>query len=99
MEEEQQKIQQVSIVSVESNGLAVAALVLGIIGLVLVWVPFLSWVLGILSIIFGSIGLKKEVKTGMAKAGLILGVITIVVKIAFWVTLASSGGLISSILR
>ena len=59
----------------EGNGLAVAGLVLGIIAVVLVFVPVLPYILGILAIIFGGVGIKKPVKTGMAKASIVLGII------------------------
>ncbi|HET7521935.1 MAG TPA: DUF4190 domain-containing protein [Bacillales bacterium] len=74
----------------EPNGMAVTSLVLGIIALVFVWFPFLSWILGILGIIFGGVGVTKPSKKGMAKAGLVLSIITIALKILFWVGLFSS---------
>lgn len=73
----------------QGNGLAVTALVLGIIGLVLFAVPFIPYPLAILAIIFGLIGMKKQVKKGFAVTGLVTGIITIGLKIWFWVGLAS----------
>lgn len=70
----------------ETNGLATAALVLGIIGLVIGIIPIIGWFvfpLWILAIIFGAIGAKKEIKKGQAIAGIALGGITIVYKIGF----------------
>lgn len=46
----------------ESNGMAVASLVLGICGIVLGLIPFIGWFLlpaWILAIVFGAVGLKK----------------------------------------
>ncbi len=57
-----------------NNGLAVAALVLGIISIVLCFVPFLSAILAILAIIFGIIALKSA-RRGMAIAGLATGIL------------------------
>lgn len=78
-------VQTTQIIDSQGNGLAVASLVLGILGIVLLpilfWVPFLFWILGILSIIFGAVGVRKPSKKGMAKAGLILGIITIVLQV------------------
>lgn len=60
------------------NGMAVAALVCGLVGLLLFGV-----VLGLLAIIFGAIGLSNANKSpigagkGMATAGLILGIVDI----------------------
>lgn len=66
----------------QGNGLAVAGLVLGIIALVLFWVPFLNWVLAILGIVFGAVGMSKGKKVGkgrgMGMAGLILGLISLI---------------------
>jgi hypothetical protein len=62
------------------NGAATAALVLGIIGLLLVVVPGLNAGLGIAAIVTGAVGLSKakRVRVGQAKAavGLSLGIVT-----------------------
>ncbi|XKH50515.1 DUF4190 domain-containing protein [Chryseomicrobium palamuruense] len=73
----------------EGNGLAVTALVLGIIGLVLFMVPFLPYPLAILAIIFGLIGMKKPIKKGLAITGLVTGLITIGLKVWFWIGVAT----------
>ncbi|WP_018923020.1 DUF4190 domain-containing protein [Salsuginibacillus kocurii] len=75
----------------EGNGLAVTALVLGIVGVALNFIPFLPYLLGILAIIFGYLGMSKPVKKGMAKAGLILGIITIGLKVMFWLGIGLLG--------
>lgn len=59
----------------EQKGLCIAAMVLGIIAVVLWCVWFVSIPCTILAIVFGIIGLKKPGK-GMAIAGLVLGVIS-----------------------
>src|SRR5690606_33292321 len=63
------------------NGAATAALVLGIIGLLLVVVPGLNAGLGIAAIVTGAVGLSKakRVRVGQAKAavGLSLGIVTL----------------------
>jgi len=69
--------------SQEGNGLAVAGLVVGIVAVVLCWFPFVNWVLGILAIIFGGVGLSKANRIGgknkgMAIAGLILGLVGLI---------------------
>ncbi|MBA3539291.1 MAG: DUF4190 domain-containing protein [Deltaproteobacteria bacterium] len=70
----------------QGNGLAVAGMVLGIIALVLCWVPILSQILALLAIIFGAIGNGKANKVGkgkgMAMAGLILGIISLIAGIS-----------------
>lgn len=63
------------------SGLATAGLVLGIIGLVLAWIPVLGVILGILAFIFGAVSLRsargQQVQhgnnRGFAIAALILG--------------------------
>ena len=55
------------------HGMAVASLVLGIIGLVLIGLLF-----GILAIIFGRVAMNQGYKGGKAKAGVTLGSIAVV---------------------
>lgn len=64
------------------QGMSVAALVLGILGLITAFIPcfgFFALIFGVLAIIFGAVGLKQAKKgngkTGMPMAGLILGII------------------------
>lgn len=83
----EQQQHTVVITKPEGNGLAVTALVLGIIGLVLYWVPFLPYPLAILAIIFGAIGAKKPIKKGLGITGIVTGTITIILKVIFWVVL------------
>ncbi|KRG11138.1 hypothetical protein [Lederbergia galactosidilytica] len=74
----------------ESNGLATAAMVLGIIGIILGVIPFVGWFmlpLWLLAIIFGFIGMRNPIKKGFAITGIILGTLTFVYKIGFWVIL------------
>ena len=56
--------QRVIIEKPASNGLAVTALVLGIVALVLSWIPFLPYPLAILAIVFGVIGRNKPTGRG-----------------------------------
>jgi hypothetical protein len=74
----------------QGNGMAVAGLVLGILGAVLFFVPFIGWILAILGIIFGAVGNSKANKIGgkgkgMAIAGLVLGLIGLVVGVGLFV--------------
>lgn len=87
----------------KNDGLAVAALILGLVGFVFNWIPGLSIIgiiCGILAIIF-AITSKSKIKnsngelsgSGMATAGLILGIIVV----AFYIiALIACGALISS---
>ena len=65
----------------KGKGLAVASLVLGIVALVLCWIPiinFMSFVLGILALIFGIIAAVKNAGRGLGIAGLIIGILAMV---------------------
>lgn len=69
----------------KKSGLAVAGLVLGIIGICLSFIPVINNVaffLGILAIIFGVITLVKKVGGGKAIAALVLGVLSIIITLA-----------------
>ncbi|GAA4876844.1 DUF4190 domain-containing protein [Saccharopolyspora cebuensis] len=72
----------------QKNALALTSMILGIIGVVLSFVPVIgmvSWVLGPLAVIFGIIGIRKQIGKGQALAGLITGGIAIVVCIVWTV--------------
>ena len=68
----------------EKKGMSIAALVLGIVSLVLFCYTYVSLPCAILAIIFGIVGKKKGGK-GMAKAGLIMGIIALALVVLFWV--------------
>jgi hypothetical protein len=74
-----------------NNGLAIAGLVCGLVGLLLFW-----FVLGPLAIIFGGVGLSRAKRgaghRGMAIAAIVLGVIDIVVYLILLVAVAKNGG-------
>lgn len=90
----------------KNDSLAVASMVLGIISLVLIFIPginFIAIVCGILAIIFGNMSKNKINSSdknvggyGMAQAGFILGIITIAL---FIITLAACGALIGSFMH
>lgn len=76
-----------------NSGLAVTAMVLGIIGLPLVWLPFN--VLGVLAVIFGgcafpAINRGQRSGKGMAVAGLTLGIVECVIWLLLLVLVAST---------
>ena len=41
------------------DGSCVAGMVLGIVSIALFWFPFIPWILGILALIFGAVGMKN----------------------------------------
>ena len=66
----------------KKSGFGVAALVLGIIGIVLSFIPFINniaFILGVLAIIFGIVCLCKKASKGFAIAGLVLGILACII--------------------
>jgi len=70
-------------------GFGVTALVLGIVGLLLCWIPFFGLILPVLAVIFGGIGIHLNSGRGMAIAGLSIGIISVVINIVIMVAAAS----------
>ena len=64
----------------DKKGLAIAAMVLGIVAIVLCLIWYISIPCGILAIIFGAISLKSTNK-GMALSGVITGIVGIILSI------------------
>lgn len=69
-----------------SNGAGIAALILGIIGILTVWTIIGGIVFGVLAVILGFIGrslVKKQRATngGMSLAGIILGILAVIISI------------------
>lgn len=85
----------------QSSGVGIGALICGIIGLVLCWVPIVGLILSIVAVVLGGKGKRTlpEGKKGMALAGFILGIIgliiSIIVLIAWIVTIAILGSVAS----
>ena len=73
-----------------AKGLSIGALVCGIVGIVTCGVPILAIVLGIAGIVMGNISKKRlpAGQTGMATAGIICGIIAIVLAVIIWIMLA-----------
>jgi len=64
----------------DHSGLAIAALVLGIVGVTSWLLPICGLPINILALIFGAIGIKSS-KQGMAITGLVLGSIGVLLAI------------------
>jgi hypothetical protein len=76
-----------------ANGLATAALVLGIIGVLFGLIPltaFVAIILGVLALIFGLVGRSKQTKRTMATWGAALGLASIILAIIGFVILANA---------
>jgi hypothetical protein len=77
------------------NGFGVTALVTGIIGFVLSWIPVLNLILGVIATVFGAVGWRRvnrgaATNGGMAIAGLVLGILTLAITIVFGVVFGIS---------
>ena len=69
--------------------MAIAALVLGICSLLLGWIPIVGWLIVLLAIIFGIVGIVKTHDgqlrgKGLAIAGLAMGVVVIILSVVFF---------------
>ena len=87
-EEEIKKEETAEIIDDSGNGkktLSIAAMVLGLVGLIFAAIPC-----GILGVIFGVKGSMKEGKNGMATAGLVLGIIDLVVGVLYVVSVGTT---------
>lgn len=78
-------LQQPVLIPVQSGkspALPILSLVMGLLAMFFVWVPFLDFVFALLAVIFGAVGLKKALR-GLAVAGLIVGIVFIVISICW----------------
>jgi len=74
----------------DKKGFSIAALVLGIVAIVLCCVWYISIPCGILAIVFGTIGLRSS-KRGMSIAGIITGVIGMILSIVLVIAIVMLG--------
>lgn len=79
-----------------ANGLAIAALITGIVAIISGWAPFWGFLVGAAAVVLGILGLKKSAHMkGMSIAGIITGGIgalwSLVITILFFVAIATVG--------
>ena len=78
------------------HGASVAALILGLVGIVFCWLPLVGWICQIAAVITGIIGMQQPNGRGMAIAGLVMGAIMLVLELVLVVIViaaASQGNL------
>ena len=78
----------------ETNGMALAAMITGVVGFVLAFIPLvglLSWIICPAAVILGFLAIGKPVGKGMAITGIITGILGFLVCIA-WVVLVAAIG-------
>jgi hypothetical protein len=63
---------------VQTNGPGIASLVLGIIGVVIFWVPFVGLPVSIVGLALAAVGMKRIDGKGFAVAGLVLSIIGVI---------------------
>jgi len=76
-----------------STGLAITAMVLGIVSLFVWCLPLLAILLGVLAIIFGAVGYKQH--KGMAITGLICGSVHFVFWVGLFLVVALGAGAVA----
>lgn len=78
-----------------TNGLAIAALIVGIVAAVSGWAPIWGVLVGVAAIVLGALALKKATGKGMAIAGIITGAVgtlwSLIVTAFFIIALAGLG--------
>lgn len=83
----------------QSNGLGIAAMVVGICSLFLGWIPFFGVIMGAVAVTLGIIGLKKHSAPGMSIAGIVTGGVSTLWSLAmtalFLTSVALLGGVAS----
>lgn len=78
----QPPVPPVNMVPSQSNGFAIAALVLGIIAFLFGWLGFFNLLTAILAVVFGIVALVKHQSKGMAITGTALGAVGLLASIA-----------------
>lgn len=76
----------------KGNALAIIALITGILSIVCCCLPVFSILPGIAGIICGALGMKKCEKIGMARVGMILGIVGVVLAVISIVISLIGGG-------
>lgn len=62
----------------QANGPGIASLVLGIIGVVIFWFPFVGLAISIVGLVLATMGMKRIDGKGLAVAGMVLSIIALV---------------------
>ncbi len=80
-----------------NKGMAIAAMILGIVSIVLCCIWYISIIAGVVAIVLGIMYNKKNGKCGMSTAGILCGIIGMILAIALIVIaalgLAALGGM------
>lgn len=63
----------------QTNGPGIASLVLGIIGVIIFWVPFVGLPVSVVGLALAAVGMKRMDGKGFAVAGLVLSIIGVII--------------------
>lgn len=72
----------------KTNALALTALIVGIVGLFLCWIPFLGLLVGLVAVVLGFLGMRKSAEVGgkgLAIGGIVAGGIVFLIGLIFTV--------------
>ena len=69
----------------KGNALAIISLITGILSIVCCCVPIISWITGAAGIVCGVLGMKRCEKIGMARIGMILGIVGVVLGVVMFI--------------
>lgn len=68
-----------------TNPMGTAGFVLGLLGLLLFWIPVFGMIMALLGVIFGSVGIMRHRRdnsgSGLAIAGLVLGILGLILAV------------------
>ena len=73
------------VVEQKGNALAIVSLVTGILSIVCCCSPLISWITGAAGIVCGVLGMKRCEKIGMARIGMILGIVGVVIGVIMFI--------------
>jgi len=77
--------------------MAIAGLILGILGAIGGWIPglnYIAWLLAIIGIVLSAMAMKRE-KSGVAIAGLVLSIVGLVIALAGLICLLVCAGVVA----
>ena len=77
-----------------AKGFSITALILGLVPILIIWIPVVNFLvvpIAVLAIIFGVIGLKRENAKGLSLAGLITGILSLVLFIVVMIFIVAAG--------
>jgi hypothetical protein len=72
----------------KTNALALTALIVGVVGLFLCWIPFLGVLIGVVAVVLGFLGIRKAAEVGgkgLAIGGIVAGGLTLLIGLIFTV--------------